>query len=43
MRLFPRWHSTAAAMSIRRFGSNPLKLEDLLNYKAFTPENGDDA
>ncbi len=27
-----------AAMSIRRFGSNPLKLEDLLNFKAFTPE-----
>lgn len=27
-----------AAVSIRRFGSNPLKLEDLLNYKAFTPE-----
>jgi len=27
-----------AAMSIRRFGSNPLRLEDLLNYKAFTPE-----
>src|SRR4029079_3703735 len=26
------------AMSIRRFGANPLKLEDLLNYKAFTPE-----
>ncbi len=26
------------AVSIRRFGSNPLKLEDLLNYKAFTPE-----
>src|SRR3954454_2070612 len=25
-------------MSIRRFGVNPLKLEDLLNYKAFTPE-----
>jgi pilus assembly protein CpaF len=25
-------------LSIRRFGSNPLKLEDLLNYKAFTPE-----
>ena len=25
-------------MSIRRFGGNPLKLEDLLNYKAFTPE-----
>ncbi len=27
-----------AVMSIRRFGSNPLKLEDLLNFKAFTPE-----
>ncbi|MEC7108578.1 MAG: CpaF family protein [Planctomycetota bacterium] len=27
-----------AAMSIRRFGSNPLKLEDLLNFKALTPE-----
>jgi pilus assembly protein CpaF len=27
-----------AAVSIRRFGSNPLKLEDLLNYKAITPE-----
>src|SRR5438552_1628948 len=26
------------SVSIRRFGSNPLKLEDLLNYKAFTPE-----
>ncbi len=26
------------AVSIRRFGSNPLRLEDLLNYKAFTPE-----
>jgi pilus assembly protein CpaF len=25
-------------VSIRRFGVNPLKLEDLLNYKAFTPE-----
>ena len=25
-------------MSIRRFGVNPLKLEDLLNFKAFTPE-----
>src|SRR2546430_919233 len=25
-------------MSIRRFGSNPLKLEDLLNFKAFSPE-----
>src|SRR5688572_19431328 len=25
-------------LSIRRFGSNPLKLEDLLNFKAFTPE-----
>ncbi|MFN4257787.1 MAG: CpaF family protein [Gemmataceae bacterium] len=27
-----------SALSIRRFGANPLKLEDLLNYKAFTPE-----
>src|SRR6187455_3483625 len=27
-----------ATVSIRRFGSNPLKLEDLLNFKAFTPE-----
>src|SRR4051812_24895223 len=26
------------SVSIRRFGTNPLKLEDLLNYKAFTPE-----
>jgi pilus assembly protein CpaF len=26
------------SMNIRRFGANPLKLEDLLNYKAFTPE-----
>ncbi|HLA83790.1 MAG TPA: CpaF family protein [Thermoguttaceae bacterium] len=27
-----------AAVSIRRFGTSPLKLEDLLNLKAFTPE-----
>ena len=27
-----------AAVSIRRFGSNPLRLEDLLNFRAFTPE-----
>ncbi|MGB9689929.1 CpaF family protein, partial [Thermogutta sp.] len=26
------------AVSIRRFGRNPLKLEDLLNLKALTPE-----
>src|SRR5438477_2738231 len=26
------------SVSIRRFGTNPLKLKDLLNYKAFTPE-----
>jgi pilus assembly protein CpaF len=25
-------------VSIRRFGTNPLKLEDLLNFRAFTPE-----
>src|SRR5205809_7148081 len=27
-----------ATVSIRRFGTNPLKLEDMLNFKAFTPE-----
>lgn len=27
-----------ATVSIRRFGTNPLKLADLLKYKAFTPE-----
>jgi len=27
-----------ACVSIRRFGANPLRLEDLLNYRAFTPE-----
>jgi pilus assembly protein CpaF len=27
-----------ASVSIRRFGANPLKLEDLLSYRAFTPE-----
>jgi pilus assembly protein CpaF len=27
-----------ACVSIRRFGANPLKLEDLLNFRAFTPE-----
>src|SRR3954468_7368532 len=27
-----------ASLSIRRFGAQPLKLEDLLNYKAFSPE-----
>ncbi len=26
------------SLSIRRFGASPLKLEDLLNFKAFTPE-----
>ncbi len=26
------------SVTIRRFGSNPLKLEDLLNYKSMTPE-----
>jgi pilus assembly protein CpaF len=26
------------SVSIRRFGANPLKLEDLLNFKTFTPE-----
>ena len=27
-----------ASLSIRRFGATPLKLEDLLNFKAFSPE-----
>ncbi len=27
-----------SSVTIRRFGSNPLKLEDLLRYKSFTPE-----
>ena len=27
-----------ACVSIRRFGANPLKLKDLLGFKAFTPE-----
>ncbi|MCH7685198.1 MAG: CpaF family protein [Planctomycetes bacterium] len=27
-----------ASMTIRRFGSNPLRLEDLLKFGAFTPE-----
>jgi len=27
-----------AAVSIRRFGATPVRLEDLLNFKAFTPE-----
>ena len=27
-----------AALTIRKFGSNPLTLEDLLNFGAFTPE-----
>jgi pilus assembly protein CpaF len=26
------------SITIRRFGSNPLKLEDLLNYRSLTPE-----
>ena len=27
-------------VTIRRFGSNPLKLEDLLNFKSFDPRDG---
>ena len=38
---FRRSPWTGRALSIRRFGANPLKLEDLLNYKAFTPGDGD--
>ena len=26
------------SVTIRRFGSNPLKLEDLLKFKSMTPE-----
>ncbi len=36
--IIPPLSLDGAAMSIRRFGANPLKLEDLLNYQAFTPE-----
>src|ERR1700756_2088714 len=36
--IIPPLSLDGASLSIRRFGSNPLKLEDLLNYKAFTPE-----
>jgi pilus assembly protein CpaF len=36
--IIPPLSLDGAAVSIRRFGSNPLRLEDLLNYKAFTPE-----
>src|SRR5208282_242933 len=36
--IIPPLSLDGASVSIRRFGSNPLKLEDLLNYKAFTPE-----
>ncbi len=27
-------------LSIRRFAVNPLKMEDLINYKSITPEVG---
>ena len=36
--IIPPLSLDGAAMSIRRFGANPLKLEDLLNFQAFTPE-----
>jgi pilus assembly protein CpaF len=36
--IIPPLSLDGASMSIRRFGANPLKLEDLLNFKAFTPE-----
>jgi len=36
--IIPPLSLDGASVSIRRFGNNPLKLEDLLNYKAFTPE-----
>src|SRR5262245_51897123 len=36
--IIPPLSLDGSSVSIRRFGANPLKLEDLLNYKAFTPE-----
>src|SRR5277367_3718446 len=36
--IIPPLSLDGASVSIRRFGANPLKLEDLLNYKAFSPE-----
>ena len=36
--IIPPLSLDGAAVSIRRFGSTPLKLEGLLNFKAFTPE-----
>ena len=36
--IIPPLSLDGAAVSIRRFGANPLRLEDLLTYKAFTPE-----
>ncbi len=36
--IIPPLSLDGASVSIRRFGANPLKLEDLLNFKAFTPE-----
>jgi len=36
--IIPPLSLDGASVSIRRFGANPLKLEDLLNFRAFTPE-----
>jgi pilus assembly protein CpaF len=36
--IIPPLSLDGAAVSIRRFGSNPLNLENLLEFKAFTPE-----
>ncbi len=36
--IIPPLSLDGASLSIRRFGANPLKLEDLLNFKAFAPE-----
>ena len=33
-----RWPSTAPVVTIRMFGSKPLSKDDLLRFKAFTPE-----
>src|SRR3989304_4989091 len=36
--IIPPLSLDGACVSIRRFGTNPLKLEELLNFKSFTPE-----
>ena len=35
---FRRWPSTGPLLSIRRFGTTPLTADDLLRYRALTPQ-----